>query len=399
MPVEYRAPRNEAELEDTIQCSIRAFNGGERLFPNIIKHDPWFRLENTRACFVDGKAASVVQIFERPIHVGAESVLKMGGLGSVGTDPEHRRSGYSMNVLYDTVRYMHADGYDISVLYTGIHSHYARAGWETYPSYFMRLSIPESLESVPNVSEIEPVDLERDLPSLIKLYDDFNTSRTGTLVRTQTYWKNHPQWRDHNPAYFQVIRQKNSVIAYLRTSGSDLAELGYQPDAEPAIRTLLIQFLQQVKTEGQTEINAWLPPESRPLFESLSCKIARREMGSAMIRITHFDSLLKKLAPLWKNRLAASKHANWNGRIRIAYEASDRTLAITPNGITVEPSTSSPDIDLVLNQLQVLKLIFGNIRPEQIAFSNNLSLSDSNIELLDTLFPPDQLFYWRADGF
>ena len=97
MNIEYRAPRNQTELQDTIECSIRAFGSSEHiqhLFTNIVEHDPWFDLNNTRACFVDGKAASVVQIFERPMRIG-NCVVRMGGVGSVGTDPPHRRGGYS----------------------------------------------------------------------------------------------------------------------------------------------------------------------------------------------------------------------------------------------------------------------------------------------------------------
>lgn len=73
MKVEYRAPRNETELDDTIECSLRAFGnlGDRRLrFTNIVKRDPWSDLNNTRACFVGGKAASVVQIFDRPMRIG-----------------------------------------------------------------------------------------------------------------------------------------------------------------------------------------------------------------------------------------------------------------------------------------------------------------------------------------
>ena len=84
MNIEYRAPRNETELDDTIACSIRAFGGSEHiehLFVNIVEQDPRFDLNNTRACFVNGKAASVVQIFDRPMRIG-NCVVRLGGVGS-----------------------------------------------------------------------------------------------------------------------------------------------------------------------------------------------------------------------------------------------------------------------------------------------------------------------------
>ena len=60
MQIEYRAPRNIAELNDSIFCSMCAFDcdeGGfsdDHFFSRILKLDPWYDLNNTRACFVDG---------------------------------------------------------------------------------------------------------------------------------------------------------------------------------------------------------------------------------------------------------------------------------------------------------------------------------------------------------
>ena len=119
MNVEYRAPRNETELDDTIECSVSAFgDSGDRRsrFTNSVKQDPWFDPNNTRACFVDGKVASVVQVFDRPMRIG-NCVVRMGGVGSVGTDPAHRCAGYSSGVLRDSVQYMQAAGYDLSMLW------------------------------------------------------------------------------------------------------------------------------------------------------------------------------------------------------------------------------------------------------------------------------------------
>ena len=168
MNIEYRAPRSATELDDTIQCSIRAFGGSEHirhLFVNIVEHDPWFDLNNTRACFVDGKAVSVVQIFERPMRIG-NCVVRMGGVGSVGTDPPHLRAGYSSGVLRDSVRYMQTAGYDLSILGTGIQSHYARAGWVMHPTYSMELTLPPTLGEGPPDMTIELCEPDRDMPVL-----------------------------------------------------------------------------------------------------------------------------------------------------------------------------------------------------------------------------------------
>ena len=195
MNIEYRAPCNETELDDTIECSLHAFgDSGDRRyrFTNIVKQDPWFDLNNTRACFVDGKAASVVQVFDRPMRIG-NCVVRMGAVGSVGTDPAHRRAGYSSGVLRDSVRYIRTAGYDLSMLSTGIHSHYARAGWVIYPTYSMEVTLPPTLGEVPADVTIKQCEPNRDLPVLQAIFDQFNASRTGTFVKNAEYWVNRPK--------------------------------------------------------------------------------------------------------------------------------------------------------------------------------------------------------------
>lgn len=399
MNIEYRAPRNETELDDTIQCSIRAFGGSERiqhLFINIVKHDPWFDLNNTRACFVDGKAASVVQIFERPMRIG-NCVVRMGGVGSVGTDPPHLRAGYSSGVLRDSVRYMQTAGYDLSILGTGIQSHYARAGWVMYPTYSMELTLPATLGEVPPDVIIEFCELNRDLPALRAIFDQFNISRTGTFVKNAEYWTNRPKWRTYDRSSYWIAKQGGTTVAYLLAEQWEIGEFGYLPNAEEAMIALFDHFFRLAKAEVVQEIGAPAPSQSRKLFEAMGCSVRRRERNNAMFLITNLESLLTKIKPMLETRLRTSDFTAWRGDIRICYEADERTLIIRDGEISVAPNSASPEIDLRVSQTQLLKLLFGNISVEQVVFSNDLPIRE--IGLLDALFPAGELFMWRTDRF
>ena len=220
MAVEYRAPRNDEELEETFSCTASAFGAHEEFWRSITRHDPWYCLENTRACFVDGKAVSVVQIFERPIRFGP-CVVKMGGVGSVGTDPDYRRSGYGAGTLRDSVHYMRAAGYDLSVLFTGVPAHYFRAGWVTHPTYRFQLEMPGELPDRPGGVSIEVCDPDWDLHAMRGIYDRFNATRTGTLVRTEPYWVNRRKWRYQHPDLLLTARRNGSLSAYL-AGGTEL---------------------------------------------------------------------------------------------------------------------------------------------------------------------------------
>lgn len=399
MKVEYRAPRNETELDDTIECSLRAFGnlGDRRLrFTNIVKRDPCSDLNNTRACFVGGKAASVVQIFDRPMRIG-NCVVRMGAVGSVGTDPSQRRAGYSSGVLQNSVRYMQMSGYDLSILSTGIHSHYARAGWVLHPTYSMDVTLPTTLGEVPTDVTIEQCEPNRDLPALQAIYNQFNANRTGTFVKNTEYWINRPKWRPYDPSLYWIAKQGGTTVAYLQTERWEVGEFGYLPDANRTMIALFCHFFRCAKAEGVQEINAPTPSESRKVFEMMGCSVRGRERSNIMVLITNFESLLTKIKPLLEARLKTSDFATWTGAIRIRYEADERTLVVGDGSINIVRHSESPVINLSVSQTQLLKLLFGNMNAEQIIFSNGLKIHE--IDLLDTLFPTGELFMWRTDRF
>ena len=397
MNIEYRAPRNETELDDTIDCSVRAFGDlGDRRyrFTNFVKQDPWLDLNNTRACFIDGKVASVVQVFDRPMHIG-NCVVRMGGVGSVGTPPEYRATGYSSRVVRDTVRYMRTAGYDLSLLSTGIQSHYAKSGWVIYPTYNMEMTLPPRLGELPADVTIEQYEPNRDLPVLQTIFDQFNSNRTGTFVRNEKYWLNRPTWRPYDPSLYWIAKQGGTTVAYLQVERWRVVEFGYLPDAEAAMVALFCHFFRSAKAEGVQEIDALAPSESREIFETMGCSVRRRERSNIMVLITNFESLLTKIKPLLEARLRNSDFAAWTGAIRIRYEADERTLIIREGEISIAQGSASPEINLLVSQTQLLKLFFGNMSPEQVVFSNGLRINE--IGLLDALFPTGELFIWWLD--
>lgn len=399
MKVEYRAPRNEIELDDTIDCSVRAFGDvGDRRdrFTNFVIRDPWFHLNNTRACFVEGKCVSVVQVFDRPMRIG-NCVVRMGAVGSVGTDPIHRRAGYSAEVVRDSIQYMRAAGYDLSMLSTGIQSHYAKAGWVVYPTYNTEVTLPPTLGELPGDVTIEQYEPNRDLPVLGPIFDQFNVSRTGTFIKNQEYWVNRPTWRPYDPSLYWIAKRGEETVAYLLTERWKVGELGYLPDAQDAMCALFCHFFQCAQAAGVQQIDAPVPSESRKIFETMGCAVRRREQTNIMARIINLESLLTKIKPLLESRLRASDFSGWTGTIRIRYEADERTLAVRDGVISVVPESASPDIDLLCSQSQLLKLLFGNMSAEQVAFSNRLRIAE--IGLLDALFPAGEFFMWHTDRF
>ncbi len=397
MNIQYRAPLNQIELEDSIQCSISVFDESDHMFTNIVKLDPWFDLNNTRACFVDGKVVSVVQIFRRPMRIGG-SVVQMAGVGNVSTRPEYRRAGHSSQVLRDSVQYMHGAGYDVSILFTDIQSHYAKAGWVMHPAYRTRMTLPERFESTSDVI-VRQCNLDQDEGALREIYERFNASRTGTIVRSVEYWNNRPKWRDYDPSLFWTARQNGGIVAYLMCDRWFIREMGYLPNYESAAIELFHRFFNQANVEGVNSVEAIVPHECRKLLARTSCAVKRVEHYHTMIRVINLESLLTKMLPTFETRLNDSDYSGWAGSIVIRCETDILCLSVDGGIFKRSAFIGMPSIDLAVSHTQLLNLLFGNMTPRQIAFSNGLTLDDSKIALLGVLFPRGELFLWETDRF
>jgi predicted acetyltransferase len=399
MSVEYRAPTTQTELDDTFECSARAFGGGDWALPfftNIAIHDPWFRMENTRACFVDGKAVSVVQIFDRPMRIG-NCMVRMGGIGSVGTDPEHRNKGHSLNVLMDCVRYMEDSAYDVSMLGTGVQSHYERAGWVVHPTYSWELTLPDRLRELPEGITIEQFAIERDLKGLMEIYDGFNRERTGTFARPENYWLQNPKWRTE--PIFWIARTKDACVAYLRAANWSIREIGFLPGHRSAMLGLLTWFYQRAKVEEAQKVEAIVPSDLTEILRESGCSVRRRESTSWMIRIVRFRSLLEKIMPLLQTRIRGSIFEGWTGRIDLQYEADAASLDVRQGDLRISDAGQRSSCVLMSSQQQLMRLIVGNLSARQIASTNNLEISQEVGDFLEVIFPPDELFMWRTDSF
>ena len=85
--------------------------------------------DNLRIIRKDGKVISQVGIYPVDVRV-KDTVLKVGGIGSVATDPDYQRKGYAGMLLEDCIRKMKGEAYDLSILWTGIDDYYRKLGWE-----------------------------------------------------------------------------------------------------------------------------------------------------------------------------------------------------------------------------------------------------------------------------
>ena len=93
----------------------------ERLFDNHV----W----KISLSIEDEDDVSRLWIFEHDMRCGS-ALLKMGGIGGVGTNEKHRMKGYSRHVMEDSTALMTEHGFDVAMLF-GIANFYPKFGYAT----------------------------------------------------------------------------------------------------------------------------------------------------------------------------------------------------------------------------------------------------------------------------
>jgi predicted acetyltransferase len=155
-----------------------------------MKHS--FKVEETRALFDDQMRATMT-LLPFQLYVGG-AVIPMGGIASVASVPENRRSGYVAQLLTRSVREMKEQGVPLSGLYPFNQEFYRRLGWDVACAEIAHVFPPEKLHrfrKYPGVIQrYVPDDL--DWAALEDIYARWAQLRLGYMVRgNRSHWE---QW-------------------------------------------------------------------------------------------------------------------------------------------------------------------------------------------------------------
>src|SRR5215208_7310698 len=133
---------------------------------------------------LDGRQVSRVVIVPMVMRIGA-AVVRMDGIGGVGTEEGFRHRGYSRRVMETAVQQMRDGDAALSTLF-GIQDFYQKFGYETTgPEYTVVLPLvdaPPAAPTVPPGWQFRPL-IADDMPAVMRLYHANTRRATGALVR------------------------------------------------------------------------------------------------------------------------------------------------------------------------------------------------------------------------
>lgn len=246
------------------------------------------KLSHTLVTEDEGKIVAAVDVFIREMRDEHGRPVKVGGIGSVATLPDHRQKGHSGRLLQESIRLMEREGCAWSLLFTGLHGHYGRYGWVVTP-WRMRVGAGLRTRARSNAHDIAALGNQGPWPmgQLAQIYATFNALRPLSHVRTDLYWDIPIRVRLERPnARTWIARAGQRVLGYLvanlQESGLEIVEIGFRPGAEESVPELLDAAL--AGTQGEVSIQLPSDPVIDAYLDEMFERITWGELGYIMSR-------------------------------------------------------------------------------------------------------------------
>ena len=379
--------------------------------------DSTYALDQSRVCVVDGKIVSYVRVSDRSMYIG-EAVLKLGGIGMVVTSPEYRGRGYASALLRDAIAYMEAQNYDLSLLFTTIQPFYTPLGWAPFPQTTFELELYDKKNFAPSGWKSRPFDLEKDLTQVSQIYDEHNSGRTGTVLRSE------PLWRD---GYSQQVGMLPSLViekdgqiggyanlafpdedqgidAYLATYYPNLREVGCRSETPDSPLALCHAILEAAYERDVDSISGRLTrhhPMTLLLSEESGSPLSFSIHERMMYRLISLERLFQKLIPKFEAQLENSAMIDRSGSFHFTVSDQTCTLNLNRGKVTVTADDTG-STKIALSAYHFFKVLFGDGTFGQLNELNRtkgINLQPDEMALLSTLFPKDEPTHWICDYF
>ena len=320
--------------------------------------------------------------------------LRAAQLEMVLTHPDYRSRGL---VRKQIARYEQAAserGYDLNIIW-GIPYYYRQFGY----SYTIEGGTVESLPvwqipadgiGVDPSIRLRPVGVA-DIPMLTELYDCTSDALDLSTRRTPDYWRYLIETARH-PVEIVERAEAGDALGYavIQRSQKMLTVLeNALPDAETALA-----LLQLLKPDAVEIRISW--PVNTPLA-TLACQLGSRTVpgGQWLVRIPDMASFLRKMGPLFEQRLAASDWHGLSAQITInlfrqamgLHFEKGRLIAVDALGF-VDASMGADGGHLCIPPDAFLRLIFGHRCLDELFDAwPDITVKAEARALINTLFP------------
>lgn len=358
---------------------------------------PGFRPEHTRIAVADGRIVGALRLTTETLQIG-EARLKMGGIGWVTTEPEYRHRGVASGLLGETLAYMKAHHYHVSMLF-GIPDFYQQFG---YVSALVDHAV--SLDTVEALCCDNPFTVHRakpgDIPAMLKLRQRGESEIACTLIRSRSHvtnkWMRFSEWyvlRDgwgKVVGYFLIARHNET----LRVEEAAVEEFGLAPAVIGAAARI-------AEHESRARLRFLLPPPNeiaRYLRQFRATFEARRDRNAGgMLAFVDVGETLESMIPEWESRLAASPAADFRTEITLVHDR--RYIRIRANRGAIDVANVAGRNKLAVANDDLIHVLTG-YRPvgDLLALARTIITQEARA-FAEAIFPERYPFVWNFDRF
>ena len=399
----------ESELAEMIdlQCRIFRPDGHERYW-DYVRTDPSYRHHQSRAVVLNGRIVSTLRVWEREMRIGSIAV-PMGGIGGVGTHPDHQGAGYATALMKDTIDYMGMAGYDVGVLFSAIPcDFYRKLGWASVPLAGFRVTRRRTVEIGETEWRVETFDEERDLKASIALYDSHNAQQSGSLVRTQSYWESGPARLRHILPTV-VARNGDRLGGYLnfQVDGKsvNILEVAYGPTQPQALTALVDHLLQVCERDGVEELYGDIShrhPMVDLLVEGTAGDTFLTGNSAMMLYPINLLALFQRLLPEFQVRLDATNQKFAPLSICFVVNDQEAGLRLLDDGTLQTLDSDEGAMRLMLPEHLFWRALLGESSWSQLGptlHQQRIAVEPELTSLLSILFPQQEVIFWGPDHY
>ncbi|MBX6312201.1 MAG: GNAT family N-acetyltransferase [Isosphaeraceae bacterium] len=403
-PVEYTVG-SEADHEAVYQTLLHVFHGPDRdAFLGALS-DPAYRPDQRLLVKVDGRVASHIHLTERMIRYGAEARLMLNGVMWVGTLPEYRGLGFAQNLLRLADERSRETGTVVQALTTGMPQFYRPLGWGICGNQSLGIALSRNLpadgdglvETKGGAWHVRPW-RQVELDDLMAIYDKQYARTTGTVIRTEDYWR----WMIGR-RYAHVIWvacQGEAVRGYAFVKDHRILEIASDPAYPQAMRALLGRIRAEALERAYPEVIVHAPADHPVLdaFRQAYGRIIDQEEFEGTCSMYHIPDpgrFLEAILPELGRRAAESGATL---PMELGLNVDDRRWLIhieaKAKGCRVEPDKLGRRY-LLLGPAALVRLLMGHTGIDRALAEDGVEISASTaLDVARILFPVQPI--WRS---
>ncbi len=392
----------EADQEAVYQTLLHVFQGPDRdAFLGALS-DPSYKPEQRLLVKVDGRVVSHAHLTERTIRYGA-ATLAMNGITWVGTLPEYRGLGFAQNLMRLADGRARETGVALQALSTGMPQFYRPLGWGICGRQCLGQSLSRNL---PQVSDgviegkggawhVRPW-RQVELNDLMKLYDRQYARNTGTVARSEDYWR----WMIGR-RYAHVIWvacQGEIVRGYAFVKDHRILEIASDSAHPHALRALLGRVRSEALERAYPQVIVHAPGDHPVIeaFRQASGRIIDQEEWEGSTSMYHIPNLERFLTAVLPELADRASNAGTPLPLELGLTVGDRRwlLHIEGDRSRFEPDKLSRR-HLTLTAPALVRLLMGHTDIDRAVEEDGVESSTGTaLDAARILFPRRSI--WRS---